>query len=113
MDSVENAALKGRSSTVQKMFVEPEGLAFYLGKWLQTEPLPRHWQWCSLKNSARIIIPKRGLFARGIYCFALAASRFLADKAGFGMTRSGFVVAQNAPLPPIYRLDFRPECDNL
>jgi hypothetical protein len=28
MDGVKNAALKGRSSTVQKMFVEPKGLAF-------------------------------------------------------------------------------------
>jgi hypothetical protein len=29
----------------------------------------------------------------------LAASRFLADKAGFGMTRGEIVFAQNAPRP--------------
>jgi hypothetical protein len=33
MNGVENAALKGRSSTVQEMFVEAEGLAFYLGRY--------------------------------------------------------------------------------
>jgi hypothetical protein len=32
----------------------------------------------------------------------LAASRFLADRAGFGMTRGGVVLAQSAPL-----LDFK------
>src|ERR1700690_2772015 len=31
VDRVENAALKGRSSTMQEMFVEPEGLAFHMG----------------------------------------------------------------------------------
>ena len=36
----------------------------------------------------------------------IAASRFLADKAGFGMTRSGMVPAQTAPRPAV--LDFAP-----
>jgi hypothetical protein len=40
---------------------------------------------------AQIVIPKRGLVARGICCSRLAASRFLADKAGFGMTKRAFL----------------------
>jgi hypothetical protein len=31
--------------------------------------------------------------------FLLAASRFLADKPGFGMTRGGVVLAQTVPRP--------------
>jgi hypothetical protein len=41
----------------------------------------------AIRNPQKIVIPKRGLIARGICCLLPAASRFLADASGFGMTR--------------------------
>jgi hypothetical protein len=41
------------------------------------------------ENFQGIVIPKRGILARGICCFAADNNRFLADKTGFGMTGGG------------------------
>jgi hypothetical protein len=47
------------------------------------------WVVVQFENLQRIVIPKRGIMREESAVSPLAGSRFLADKAGFGMTRRG------------------------
>ena len=60
-----------------------ENNVLFLSQHRRLVPDVAEW-WLQFENPHRIVIPKRGTIARRICCFAAAASRFLADKAGFG-----------------------------